>query len=389
MQFTNDLFNGLFSAYDDADSGMVSFAPAEPARVELQGDVSCFVAVGEDETLQAQEVSRRVTHLRQEYPEDSIAILVRQRTSLPALLQEFQRENLTWKGTEIVGLTRLPVVRDLHAIARVVADSRDRLAGLALLRSPLCGLKRVDLEIVAECETAEEMFACAGHCDVAKRVETLGRLYQEMQEDKHRTLRSRIERIWYQLGGPDAYADPDTIENADRYLDILEDHCDSGRDVATLMSRLEKEYATETAPDADVEVMTIHKSKGLEFDHVILYDLQRATMSDSTPLLTWEHDLGHRTDPGHLLIASNQETGLGEKQVDGRLFDWLLERSRDRTRNEKIRLLYVAVTRAVQDTYACWMAAELRQGTAQRYASRTGVRLRAVIFQVGDSHREC
>src|SRR5690606_10359878 len=56
-----------------------------------------------------------------------------------------------------------------------------------------------------------------------------------------------------------------------------------------LEQQLERLYATpKSAEGPAVEVMTIHKSKGLQFDTVILLGLHQGTRRDETPLMRVE-----------------------------------------------------------------------------------------------------
>ncbi|MGI9333258.1 MAG: 3'-5' exonuclease, partial [Gammaproteobacteria bacterium] len=91
-------------------------------------------------------------------------------------------------------------------------------------------------------------------------------------------------------------------------------------------------------PDA-IDVMTMHKAKGLEFDVVILPGLHKGTGADDTPLLAWTR-LGDR-EPGLVIAPVPRYDGDGQP-----LFKSLRRFERQRTNAEAARLLYVACTRA-------------------------------------------
>ena len=76
--------------------------------------------------------------------------------------------------------------------------------------------------------------------------------------------------------------------------------------------------------------MTIHKAKGLEFDHVIVPFLHRGTRHDEAPLMLWQ------TDGRHLLVGAKSDP----------IHEWLNYEDKIRAANERKRLLYVACTRA-------------------------------------------
>ena len=126
------------------------------------------------------------------------------------------------------------------------------------------------------------------------------------------TLRDRVEGAWLALGGPACVEDATDLEDAEIFFDELERLEEAGEleDFALLAESLGKLYAepdVEAGPEA-VEIMTIHKAKGLEFDTVIVPGLDRPPRSGMKPLFAWRSLPG-----GGLLIAPIDETG-GEKE---------------------------------------------------------------------------
>ena len=72
--------------------------------------------------------------------DDSMAVLVRSRTQLAGLLPRLRRAGIRWQAVDIDRLTDLPEIIDLLALTRAIVHPCDRLAWLALLRSPWAGL---------------------------------------------------------------------------------------------------------------------------------------------------------------------------------------------------------------------------------------------------------
>ena len=93
---------------------------------------------------------------------------------------------------------------------------------------------------------------------------------------RSRSLRDLVERAWFALGGPATLDDDYAIENVYRYLDVLANLERAGTliDVAELESILDLERVSSNEP-ARLHIMTMHRAKGLQFDHVLLYGLGR------------------------------------------------------------------------------------------------------------------
>jgi len=88
--------------------------------------------------------------------------------------------------------------------------------------------------------------------------------------------------------------------------------------------------------------MTMHAAKGLEWDVVILPGLGRKTAVDADPLLHWI-ELPRASQGTDLLLAPIRST---EQEPQGSLAAYIKRLRRARTRLERVRLLYVAATRA-------------------------------------------
>ena len=74
-----------------------------------------------------------------------MAVLVRSRTHLPTLLAGLRGAGISYRAVEIDRLTDLPEIIDVLALTRTLVHRGDRLAWLALLRSPWAGLDWQDL----------------------------------------------------------------------------------------------------------------------------------------------------------------------------------------------------------------------------------------------------
>ena len=110
-------------------------------------------------------------------------------------------------------------------------------------------------------------------------------------------------------------------------------------------------------PDASagdrLQVMTIHKAKGLEFDTVILPGLGEVTRPDDQSLLLCVEQ------GGETLLAPIGESG-GE---DDPMYRYLMSIERRKSDQETARLLYVAATRARHNLHLLGLIRRKNDGT--------------------------
>src|SRR5690606_20979184 len=101
---------------------------------------------------------------------------------------------------------------------------------------------------------------------------------------------------------------------------------------------------TETTERSAVQIMTIHKAKGLEFDMVILPGLGRKPQSDPHRLFLWQ-EWTEDASQHHLLMAPIQS----QTEKDEPIYQFLRKIEKEKQQHEALRLLYVASTRAKQE----------------------------------------
>jgi len=148
-----------------------------------------------------------------------------------------------------------------------------------------------------------------------------------------------VEGVWLRLGGPACVEDETALEDAAAYFDLLEG-LQEGAELADFGWFREQVNALFAQPDAKagdrLQLMTIHKAKGLEFDSVILPSLGAPTRQEEQRLVLW---LEQRAE---LLLAPVSQTG----QDTDAIYRYLARMDRRKSEHETARLLYVATTRA-------------------------------------------
>jgi len=158
------------------------------------------------------------------------------------------------------------------------------------------------------------------------------------------SLRVTIEKIWRELNGPACLVSASEEQNISAFFAVLDELEVAGDilDIAELEQRLANRYATSifTAASKAVEIMTIHKAKGLEFDHVIMLGLERKTAADEAQLLLWGECGANQKN--YLILGPSKDT---ESKNDP-IYRYLQHQEAEKSRHEMLRLFYVAVTRA-------------------------------------------
>jgi len=266
---------------------------------------------------------------------------------------------------EIDPLAERPEVMDLFALTRALLHPADRVAWLAILRAPWCGLTLADLHMLTGADdpafaerTIMHLLAERGHLLDDGACARLARIWPVLEAALAAVgrlpLSQTVERTWISLGG-DAALSGAELANAARYFELLDEveaeSEGSATEIAALTRRLGKLYAAPDLHPAAVELVTIHKAKGLEWDVVIVPALERKAGRDRSPLLTWIELDGaagsEEEDAAHILLAPIP--GRGEDFAG--LNRWIAGIRNAREAAERKRLFYVACTRAKEELH--------------------------------------
>jgi ATP-dependent exoDNAse (exonuclease V) beta subunit len=265
-------------------------------------------------------------------------------------------------AVEIDSLDEQQIAQDLAGLTRALLHFDDRIAWLAALRAPWCGLTWADLCALCGGEPRSAIWdllqqpSCLARLsgDGRRRVEALTATLAAALRSRAQTTLSRwVEQTWLDLDGPECLDEPAQRLAAEQFFSLLGAAERRGDldDPATLQRALEA-----TQPQADppreqgIEIMTMHRAKGLEFDTVVLLGLGRERRPDEPKALQW---MGRVTREGRddLLMVPN--AFATDPDVE-KLTDFVRRTERERDLAERARLLYVASTRARERLHLVW-----------------------------------
>ena len=235
---------------------------------------------------------------QQKRGEFRIAVLVRARTHLGLIARRLRKAEIPFRAVEIEQLGERQEVRDLTALTRALLHPMDRIAWLTVLRAPWCGLTLRDLHTLCGSDNKDyahrpmltllrERVPLLSE-DGQQRAARVLAVLEDALRGKHRqvSLARWVERTWVTLGGR-ACVDRAGYENVRAFFAMLEE---LGPEAAGLEEQI-AELCAQPDPAANercgVQLMTIHKAKGLGFDVVIVPGLGRGTRPEPQPLLRW------------------------------------------------------------------------------------------------------
>lgn len=354
VDWVNHHFNLAFPACDDIATGAVSFSKSVAHKSEHTIDtVELHPFMNAENAIEANAIAQQIQFILKNHPNDSIAILVRSRTHLVNIIPALKSAGIFYSAIDIDPLLTRPAIQDVMALTRALIHPGDRIAWLSVLRAPWCGLTLADLLKIAgsdaNCMLIEQInkpeILNQLTNDGQKRLQTILPIINAKFAERARyNLRIWVESTWLLLGGPATLTQTSDLDDINAYFTLLEE-LEQGGDLIHF-DRLEEhiqhlfaspQYHAETR----LQIMTVHNAKGLEFDHVILPQLDRKSPYDQKQLLLWM-ERPRENNASTLVLAPIHPI---EQESDS-IYEYIKRQHYIKSDFEVTRLLYVAATRA-------------------------------------------
>ncbi len=288
--------------------------------------------------------------LRPVTPEDIVILMRSPSSRLPAFCAALERENIPCDGGESEDFFAAMEVAVMLSLLEVVDNPRQDVPLIAVLRSPLVGMTPDRLAQIRAIQQDGDYYEALRRDDAPDSASFLSML-EELRTASREMAADQL--LWYIYDRCHAAAVFGAMEDGEMRLARLHALYDYARRmvqggktglfdfIVYLRSLLEKGDAPEitTAASATgVRIMSVHRSKGLEFPVVVLADLNRVfSRQDMNQPVLVHPQLGagaERVDTArHIRYDTISKSALA----------LTLERE---SKAEEMRILYVALTRA-------------------------------------------
>ena len=355
VNWVNYAFANILPKDFETNLGCIQFESAI-ANQTTKGHVHCHLINDSNPQPQAQHCVALIKHLQNMHPEASIAVLVRARTHLAHIIPELNKNKIPFAAVDIEPLQKQPCILDLISLTYALYNLCDRLHWLSVLRAPWCGLGLQDLHVLSQFADTHTIWEnLQRHLELSlsnqanAQIKRCLPIFEYALSCIHQQSFSLVlETTWQRLGGPSCLNETHEIDACTAYFSLIENM--QLQNIPLNSQELERElaqlYAPANSQATNLNIMTIHKSKGLEFDIVILPCLERLPSHDDQPLLRW--DTLQAADGNDSLIMSALPA---QQKHASPSYKFLSQREKLKQTYEYDRLLYVGVTRAKQKLY--------------------------------------
>ncbi len=369
----------------------------EKSEVNVKNQKKSFKdAINDDDYLNAKEteayfIARKIEELKAKGSEYSdFAVLDCSRTHRPSLLRWLTKFNIPYTVDQQANVFSEGIMNDFYNLLRFCVYPLDSTAFASFLASPFAGIswqgvqnilassiKKDESKNTYDFTPFKEKSPLELSPSDSKKYQKAKELYDELRESVFsESLTSTLNKLWLKKG---YYFETLLNKNLSLYseqfdllFEIARQAENNGKDVSWfvdelggLRSKEVKSYSDEDSeidlksisypiekPNA-VQIMTIHQSKGLEFEHVLVWGIWEKPKADKEKKAFFEEEGFLEESIENAEPKLLPATGISLRTTHGRNYFFLRrkEDSAKRELAEQRRKIYVAITRAKQDVF--------------------------------------
>ena len=363
LHLCNFIFSRVMSnrfgdvAYDAGQS----LVPGKPAEGRVDSELLLLTGKDSEERMgesEARLVAARIRQLLEQprldgslyRPEDFAILFSSYRSRAPLYESALRKLGIPCSGAERDGFFDSIEISVLLSLLRVIDNRRQDIPLISVLRSPLyffsadaLGRIRLASPRGSICDGLEALAETDASCArVLADLDT----FCSFAEDS--TVAQLLQEIYRRTGAPGLFAALDSGARRRENLQQLYQmalHVESGgaQGLHAFLRHIDGKIAAEEAPAATettggVQLMSIHRSKGLEFPVVFLPDLNKRFNADDLKKPTLFHQ--------HVGIGLPDRDEALRVRYKTLLQQVIIQKEQQELRAEELRKLYVAMTRA-------------------------------------------
>ena len=322
-------------------------------------------------------IANKIKELKKETGKwSSFAILERSRGDRKSITKYLDMLNIPYEEDQYTSIFDDGIVNDFTNFLKLCVYPEDLNSLFSYLVSPLCGMSIENAEIIMTELLVDENGNLRSYNNEPveenyKEYEKYNNGINFIKEYRHKVLSqpitTTISYLWNNLGYKyETYLNDNLnlkSELFDMFFELSRQADSQGKSISSFVEELEDLREKESGPlyynieksslgitdisyplertDA-VQIMTIHKSKGLEFEYVFVYGCLEPGKNNNKPMLNYDKDFGvytTLTDENNNKINTIETKSKNDNFID------------EKKAAEFKRLLYVSITRAIKQVY--------------------------------------
>lgn len=382
VDWLNKNFENIFPHQANNLINSVAYTQAKAMTAKGESLAPTHLAVKHNEEVQPtyeqifSPVIDKIKEIMEQDPDATIGILARKRSDATGVLSLLQQDNIEFDADKFSSMEDNPLIIDLMSLTRAIYNTEDEIAWYACLRAPWCGLKLQDIVALSRInrdadnqqkslwslvldlagnshqeshqkskEESKEALKVSLSEDGIQRIKHfVAGISLAMGTRRRTNWHNVMDKAWQGLGGNHFATTPKDLADLDLFMDNLRQcSTDDKLDLEEMDKRM-KLHGVAFSGNSRIRILTIHHSKGLEFDYVFLVNMnKRGGNSSGDGLLEVTDFIMNDSGRAGAVISVNAPGYTVEDKPVHIMLKGIKKTQQDQ---ELRRLLYVACSRA-------------------------------------------
>lgn len=334
VEQNNKIFANMFPKFNDIDAGAVQYSHSTTQNTDKDNSLYTYLFPyngSQDEASQVLEIINNA-------PNDDIAILYSSRSHIIDITKLLIKNNIDFELVKGIKLSKHIFTRDLITITSCLLNLNDNLSWYSLLNSPYCGMLLDDLLIFDKTQTIFQQLQ-NNHSlstDGFRRANHIFEIFDYNTNnigsfDFTNILSNTLNNLNINIGDIEQ-------QILHTFIKIINDFITSNHPYESMLDFINNALENSYAPSkkSNIQIMTIWQAKGLEFENVIIVGLGKKSRAQHGNLI----EINQFINSG-IIVAPKPIKG-----EHSQTYKYLLHIDSQKHKFEKMRVLYVAMTRA-------------------------------------------
>jgi DNA helicase-2/ATP-dependent DNA helicase PcrA len=209
---------------------------------------------------------------------DKIAILYRVNALSRAIEDGLRSYNIQYKLVGGMKFYEREEIKDIISYLRLIVNPNDDYSFKRVVNKPRRGIGKASLDKIVNIKGDKSFFEYVKSEDISfvtkkaekslkEFVEMIERLRDKPIMDLFFSIEDEIELLQF-------YKDEDKVLNLQEFYGLIREHAKNGLELEEILNELSLQSDADNIEDKAINIMTIHASKGLEFDHLFVIGLE-------------------------------------------------------------------------------------------------------------------
>ena len=232
-----------------------------------------------NEMVESETIAKRIRSLiKSGVSPDKIAVLYRVNALSRAIEDGLRSNNVEYKLVGGMKFYEREEIKDIISYLRLLVNPNDDYSFKRIVNKPRRGIGKASLDKIANMKGDKSFFEYVTSEDISfvtKKAEKSLKEFVEMVErlktkpimDLFFSIEDEIELLKF-------YKDPDKILNLQEFYGLIREHAKNGLELEEILNELSLQSDADSIEDRAINIMTIHASKGLEFDYLFVVGLE-------------------------------------------------------------------------------------------------------------------